>query len=223
MAKFETKITARKLRTQGGSIKDIAKHLQISRSTVSVWCRDITLSPTQIQQLLKSKENNITAGRLRGAQIQKERRLDRIKMAEQEASHLKSLTENEFFIAGLALYLAEGSKRMGRVQFTNSDPRVIKFMLRWFKKFYNTSKQDIRCSIIINHIHQTRDSIIKEYWQKFLTIQPERFTDIRYTKTKQVKIYQNHDTYFGTFSFRINKSTQLLNRLNALTNILLGL
>ncbi|MDP4001806.1 MAG: hypothetical protein Q8P69_02040 [bacterium] len=223
MAKFKTKITARQLRTHGASIKDIAKKLDVSPSTVSIWCRDITLSPTQIKQLLKSKEKNITAGRLRGAQIQRERKLTRIEMAKQEALKLKSLTENEFWIAGLALYLAEGSKRMGRVQFTNSDPRIIKFMLRWFKKFYNISKQDIKCSIIINQIHQTRDSIIKEYWQKYLTIQPERFTDVRYVKTKQSKVYQNHDNYFGTFSFRINKSTQLLNILNALTDRLLNL
>ncbi len=96
-------------------------------------------------------------------------------------------------------------------------------MLRWFKKFYNISKQDIKCSIIINHIHQTRDSIIKEYWQTYLIIHPGRFTDVRYVKTKQSKVYQNHDNYFGTFSFRINKSTQLLNILNALTNRLLNL
>ncbi len=223
MAKYRTRITARQLRTQGASIKDIAKQLKISPSTASIWCRDIILSPTQIRQLLKSKEKNITAGRLRGAQIQRERRLDRIRAAEQEAYRLKSLTDNEFWIAGLALYLAEGSKRMGRVQFTNSDPRIIKFMLRWFKKFYNISKHEIKCSIIINHIHQSRDSIIKEYWQKYLTIPLERFTDIRYVKTKQLKVYENHNNYFGTFSFRINKSTQLLNRLNALTNRLLSL
>lgn len=223
MAKFKAKIIARQLRTRGASIKDIAKQLEISRSTASVWCRDITLSPAQIKQLLKSKEKNITTGRLRGAQIQRERRLDRIKLAEQEALRLKKLTENEFWIAGLALYLAEGSKRMGRVQFTNSDPRIIKFMLRWFKKFYNISRQDIKCSIIINQIHRSRDPIVKEYWQKYLNIQPERFTDIRYAKTKQSKVYQNYDNYFGTFSFRVNKSTQLLNRLNALTSRLLSL
>jgi len=96
-------------------------------------------------------------------------------------------------------------------------------MIQWFKKFYNISKRDIKCSIIINEIHKARDLVIKDYWQKYLSLQSENFTDIRYVKTRQIKVYQNHDRYFGTFSFRVNKSAQLLNRLNAFTNRLLTL
>ena len=81
-------------------------------------------------------------------------------------------------------------------------------MIQWFKKFYNISKRDIKCSIIINEIHKARDLVIKDYWQKYLSLQSENFTDIRYVKTRQIKVYQNHDRYFGTFSFRVNKSAQ---------------
>ncbi|MDP3697700.1 MAG: hypothetical protein Q8R55_06870 [Candidatus Taylorbacteria bacterium] len=222
MAKFLIKSSARELRKQGGSIKDIARILSVSQSTASLWCRDIKLSKKQINRLLKSKGNNITRGRLRGAQIQREKRINAIKLAVKEAKKLKKLTNNEYFIAGLALYLAEGSKKMDRAQFTNTNPAVIKFMLKWFSKFYNVSRENIKYTILINKIHKDRDMELKRFWQKYLKLKPESFTNIRYIKTRQKKVYSNHDNYYGTFSFRINKSTHLLYKLNALTTRLLS-
>src|SRR3989338_10000868 len=223
MAKFKEKLEAHSLRRLGHSINYIADKLSVSKGSISIWCRDIELSPAQIKKLLKSKNQGITRGRLKGALMQKMKRINAIKLAEKEAKKMGSVSKNQFWFAGLALYLAEGSKKMGRVQFTNSDPRVIRYMIQWFKKFYNISKRDIKCSIIINEIHKARDLVIKDYWQKYLSLQSENFTDIRYVKTRQIKVYQNHDRYFGTFSFRVNKSAQLLNRLNAFTNRLLTL
>jgi transcriptional regulator with XRE-family HTH domain len=222
MAKSIQKLEAQKLRKQGWSIKDVAEKLIIAKSTVSIWCRDIKLTKKQIARLLRSKQKKITRGRLKGAQVQKMKRLEAIKLATQEASmKLKALTDGEFFIAGLALYLAEGSRNMGRVHFTNSNPRIIKFVLRWFKKFYHASKNDMRYSVTINLIHKKREGKIKKFWQRYLKIRSSQFTPFRYTNIVQKKIYANYDNYFGTFSFRINKSTHLLYRLKALMNRLL--
>lgn len=223
MAKFLIKVKAQELRRRGNSIKDIAKKLHVSQSTVSLWCRDIKLSVKQIDELLKSKENNITRGRLRGAQIQRQKRISAIKLAKKEAKRLKKLTDKEYFITGLALYLAEGSKKMDRVQFTNTNPAMINLMLNWFSKFYNISRKNIKYTILINAIHKNRDAELKSFWQKYLKIKPENFTDIRYIKTRQKKIYSNYNNYYGTFSFRVNKSTHLLYKLNALTARLLSL
>lgn len=48
MAKSKEKNKALKLRQQGESIKKIAKKLKIAKSTISLWCRDIELTPEQI-------------------------------------------------------------------------------------------------------------------------------------------------------------------------------
>ena|SRR3989338_8094362 len=221
MAKFKEKLEAHSLRRLGHSINYIADKLSVSKGSISIWCRDIELSPAQIKKLLKSKNQGITRGRLKGALMQKMKRINAIKLAEKEAKKMGSVSKNQFWFAGLALYLAEGSKKMGRVQFTNSDPRVINFMLRWFQVFYGISANNLRCSVLINIIHKIRDEKIKKFWQKYLKIKSDRFTNIRYVKTKQRKIYANYENYYGTFSFRINKSTHLLYKLNALTNRLL--
>lgn len=50
MAKSKEKNKALILRQNGESIKDIAKRLKISKSTVSLWCRDIKLTSEQIKK-----------------------------------------------------------------------------------------------------------------------------------------------------------------------------
>jgi len=188
---------------------------------VSLWCKNIRLSDEQMRKLLKSKKKAINAGLVKGTMLQKNKKINALKLADLEAKKLKRLTRGEFWIAGLALYLAEGSKKMDRAQFTNSDPRVINFMLKWFKQFHNITADNIKCSILINSIHKKRDAQIKKFWQKYFNIKPKQFTSIRYIETRQRKIYANHNNYFGTFSFRINKSTHLLYRLKATIDRLL--
>ena len=56
MKKDSIKAKALVLRQQGESINSIAKKLSISKSTASVWCRDIALSETQ-QKILSEKSN----------------------------------------------------------------------------------------------------------------------------------------------------------------------
>jgi transcriptional regulator with XRE-family HTH domain len=38
---------ARELRAQGWSIKEIERHLGVSRSSVSLWVRDVVLGPAE--------------------------------------------------------------------------------------------------------------------------------------------------------------------------------
>lgn len=223
MAKSKLKIEARKLRNSGKSIKDIAIITKTSQSTVSLWCRDIRLTEQQLKKILDEKQYLIIRGRLRGANFQRMKRVNAIRIAKSEARRLKKLTENEFFVAGLALYLAEGTKTYGTVQFTNSNKRIIKFMIKWFRCFYGINPANLRCSIHINAVHKNREREIISFWRKYLGLNTENFTKIRYVKTRSMKKYENHNKYFGTMDFRIKKSSDLLYKLNALTDRLLNI
>lgn len=44
MSKFELKHRASQLRKSGASVSEIATQLGISKSTASLWCRDIVLT-----------------------------------------------------------------------------------------------------------------------------------------------------------------------------------
>jgi hypothetical protein len=221
MAKHLLKIKAIALRKNGTSIKDIAKRLEVSQGIVSLWCRGINLSKEQITKLIKSKKSKITAGRLKGALAQKTKRLNYIEEMEVEARSLGKLSKNELFVSGLALYLAEGTKGYSTVQFTNKDPLVIKFMLRWFKEIYSIDVNDMKCSLIINSSHTHRDYEIRKFWSNCLGINKDRFTKTRFVLAKHKKIFDNPNEYRGTFNFRILKSSRLLYKINAYCSQLL--
>ena len=51
MAKFQQKSEAIQLRKTGESIKVIAKKLKVSVGSVSLWCRDVQLTPAQLKEL----------------------------------------------------------------------------------------------------------------------------------------------------------------------------
>ncbi|HWO07327.1 MAG TPA: hypothetical protein VNM40_01950 [Candidatus Paceibacterota bacterium] len=81
MASRRLKERAWQLREQGMSISDIAHTLSASKSTVSYWCRDISLSKIQ-QQLLAAKQHQAgMLGRLRAAEQKRAARLNDISRA----------------------------------------------------------------------------------------------------------------------------------------------
>jgi len=54
---------ARSLRQQGLSYSEIAKRVNVAKSSVSVWCRDVKLSKSQIDRLKQSKLEAAARGR----------------------------------------------------------------------------------------------------------------------------------------------------------------
>ena len=51
------------------------------------------------------------------------------------------------------LYWAEGDKRSGRVQFSNSDPDMIRLMMEWFRKFCEVPEAKFRIGLFVHSLH----------------------------------------------------------------------
>ncbi|MEK7582979.1 MAG: hypothetical protein AAB483_01070 [Patescibacteria group bacterium] len=214
MAKSQIRIQARKLRKNGRSIKDIARLLKMPKSTISYWCRDIELTKEQNEALTQLKQGAVRQGQLNGALVNKKKRLARIELYRQEGKEVfQNISKEEYFVAGLMLYLAEGSKKNRNIDFVNSDPEVIKFMLHWFYRFFSLSPNNFTFRVSINKIHKSRDRKIKEYWATYLKLPLDRFQSTVFLQSKQNKRYENHDEYFGTFRLRMLKGTDLLYRI----------
>ena len=211
------------MRKEGYSIKDICIQLNLPKSTVSIWCNDIELTKAQYTVLMNRKEPAIRQGQINGAKRNKQNRLDKIARYEKEAlEKIPSLLQGEYYIAGLILYLAEGSKKNRDVDFVNSDPLVIKFMLNWFYHFFKLTPRNFVFRVAINQIHRNRDEILKSYWAKFLHVPREQFRKTVFLKSKQNKRYENHDNYFGTFRFHMLKGTDLSYRILGLISAVLN-
>lgn len=198
------------MRSKGESVGGIAKKLRVSKGTVSLWVQDIVLTVEQLQSIRKQWIIGTEAGRLKGAWMQKQRRLAVMKKMEESGSdRFKNLSDDGFFVGGIALYWAEGSKKTRKLEICNSDPKMIKFMVNWFRKYFGIETHRFSIRVGINEIHRKREEIIKKYWANFLDIPISQFRKTSYKKTKPHKVYGNYNDYFGTLILSILKPGEL--------------
>lgn len=116
---------ARSLRIeQGRSVKEIARELAVSTSTVSRWVRDVALTSEQ-QAALRAhgRGDRVAAGR-----TNRERARGR-RAAWQEEARARASDKPAIHMAGCMLFWAEGSCSRNSVYFTNSDPAMVRFFL----------------------------------------------------------------------------------------------
>ncbi len=165
--KRETRARACELRRQGHSIKEIAEALEVSRSSVSVWVRDIVLTNEQLQ-VLKDRQ------RLWGAQNAgaKHNRTNALAQREQFQAEGRSQAKSGsmLHLMGCMLYWAEGAKGRNGINFVNADPN----MLRLFAQFLREELFVLDSEIVI-YIHtHTQDAIeierIVAYWLDLLML-----------------------------------------------------
>lgn len=212
MSKFILKNDARAMRKKGFSILDIAKKLHISKSTASIWCRDIELSETQIKRLIERQGQSQLKGRLKGAMLNKQRRLHIIEQSNNQGmDSMGKLTDRDMLVVAVALYWAEGSKTdsTGGFVFVNSDPEMIKIMNHFLIHILNVPKKDISCRIQINRIHEPRINTVLKFWKKMLDLQSLQMKKPYYIDTKVSKVYPNHNRYFGVCRLGVAKSSRL--------------
>ena len=157
---FSKKLKAIELRKNGLSYSEIRKFIAVSKSTLSIWLKDIQLSEQQ-----KSRLSKLQATGYIGAKKNQSIALSRHKkIREFAAKEAIKLVKNPFFVAGLMLYWAEGDRRSGRVQFSNSDSSMIKLMMKWFRKFCNVPEEKFRIGLFIHTLHVREDC--HDFWSK---------------------------------------------------------
>jgi hypothetical protein len=155
---------ARLLRAQGLPLGDIAARLEVSKSSVSLWVRDVDFVPRP----------RIDRGRRRAPnalQRRKQAEIDRL-LAEGRA-RVGRLSEREFLMAGVALYAGEGSKGDGSVHFANNDPRMVAFFCDWLRHFFEVDESRLRVRL---YLHQGLDlAAATAYWSELTGIPSTQF------------------------------------------------
>ncbi|MFH9043244.1 helix-turn-helix domain-containing protein [Streptomyces sp. NPDC017966] len=127
-AKDDLRARARELRLQGWTYDQIQAELSCSKSSVSLWVRDLP-SPK------RSSRPDTTAARRGVKRAVKNRAAAREELRSSAESEIGPLTSRELFLVGVGLYWSEGAKaKKGahrRVIFVNSDPNMVKVFLLW--------------------------------------------------------------------------------------------
>ncbi|KKW45886.1 MAG: hypothetical protein UY98_C0035G0004 [Candidatus Kaiserbacteria bacterium GW2011_GWA2_58_9] len=203
------------MRRRGKSIRHISSTLHASKSTVSYWCRNISLSSKQIQKLVLNKLEGAAVGRLRAAERKRSARLAAIQAeGELGAQAVGSLSQRDLFILGAGLYWGEGYKNGNEeCGLTNSDPAIIRAFIQWLKEIHSVRMVDLILRVSINATHKHRDREIKRYWSLITTIPLAQFTKTSFIKISSRKIYKNSHIHFGTLRVKVRRGTALRRRI----------
>lgn len=202
----------------------IAKKLQISKSSVSLWCADIPLTVSQQKRLIENSRNGSVKGRLIGAAMNRKKKLDAIALAREGGKRsIKKLSHYERMLVGLGLYWGEGVKAdKSHLSIVNSDPHLIKFMHTWFREVFKVDKSAFSPRVFINHVHRSRERQILTFWSELLGIPSKQFGRTVFLNINSKKVYENHNSYYGVLALRVRKGTALKYRILGLIEALGG-
>jgi transposase-like protein len=136
---------ARRLRREEGlPITEICRRLNVSKGSVSVWVRDIELTPEQKAEL--HKNHYAYRAQLRGGHSNA-KKFRALREQYQQEARLKAHERDPLHIAGCMLYWGEGTKHKNRLVFTNSDPDMLKFYIKFLRESLLVANSDITLAI----------------------------------------------------------------------------
>jgi len=215
MAKIKEKYKAIEMRKNGFSIGEISKKLNVSKSTASVWCRDIVLSETQMKTLENRIKERGAKALFRVAEKKREERIKRTQVLSNKGKKdVGSVDKRDLFMAGLALYWGGGYKKGSQeFGFTNSDPVINIFIIKWLQEIYGIEKYRLILRVSINEKFANSEKEIINYWCKKLGIRKEQFTKTSFIKTKLKKIFPNNINHYGTLRIKVSRGTDLRRRI----------
>lgn len=215
MAKIKEREEAIELRVAGKSIGEIAKKLHVSKSTASFWCRDIILTDRQIQTIARKSRHHATEALLRSSELRRAKREEDTEIQTNLGKKdVGPLSKRERMLVGLGLYWGEGYKRGSQeLGFTNSDPDMILFYIRWLQQVYEVGKDRLILRVSINEQHRYRISEVEKYWSTLTEVPLSQFTKSSLIKTASTKLYTKKDAHFGTLRVKVKRGTSLRRRI----------
>ena len=159
------KLKAIRLRKSGASYSQIRKEVKVSKSSLSLWLRGMSLPEKRLKELqgfsvVRIEKYRETRRRTREARWAKVR--------ETAKKDIGSLNKRELFLVGLFLYWGEGGKtKAATTTISNTDPAMILFFIRWLR-WFKVPRDRLRV-----HIHLYADMNVQkelQYWSKTLKL-----------------------------------------------------
>ena len=151
----EKKFRAGELRKNGKSYTEIADALTISKSTAYGWTKKIKLSKTARMRIEKRLKESFGRGlaaynKIYGKIRSEEAAKIRNEIEKKSSKEIGILSFNDLKLIGSALYWAEGgTKNRNRLQFSNSNPLMIKVIMQFFRKVCGAPDNKIKALVHI--------------------------------------------------------------------------
>jgi predicted transcriptional regulator len=165
-AKDDVRAKARELRERGLAYQQIAAELGVSKSSVSLWVRDLPRPERLSYEECAKRRDRAVAAYWAAERPRREAAREAIRAEAQERTG--QLSARDVLVAGAIAYWCEGTKskpyrRSNRVIFMNSDPRLIRFYLG-FLRLAKVSQDQLAFQL---SIHETADVVsAQEFWRQ---------------------------------------------------------
>jgi hypothetical protein len=150
---------ARELRGRGLSIEEIARVTGVSVSSVSNWVRDVPLDEEHRVALRR----RVVDGHRRGSEANRAQARSR-RRSFQARGRATALLGDPMHAAGAMLYWAEGSRQRNAVVFTNSDPDMVRYFVRYLRRCFGVTDESfaLTCNLFADHVEGQRQ--IEQFW-----------------------------------------------------------
>jgi hypothetical protein len=213
-AKDDLRAKACELRLRGLDYDDIVTQLGVSKSSVSLWVRDLPRPP----RVVPEERAKRTSEQMRRywATERRARAARRAAASAAAAASIGDLTDREILLAGALAYWCEGLKnkpyrRADRVTFTNSDPELISFFLL-FLDTAGISRSDLAFQL---QIHETADvESAKRFWLTLTGARTEQFGKIVLKQHNPLTTRKNTGgSYHGCLRVDVRHSCELYRRI----------
>lgn len=209
--KLNLKKIAIGLRKQGYSYGEILKVIKVSKSSLTLWFKNIELSKS-IKDKLAEKAGNTY---LIGAKAWRDQRIKRTKDIKNVAlREIGNINDKEILLLGTMLYWGEGTKQSNTnisqgVEFVNSDPRMCRFFIKWITKIVGIGTDRLKFSVYVNEAKKDQKKKYINLWSREVDIPKERIK-VYFTKDRNTNFRRtNRDTYKGQLRIKVSKSTDL--------------
>lgn len=213
-AKDDLRAKARELRAKGMDYEQICAALHVSKSSVSLWVRDMPRPP----RISTEEGRKRTAeGYRRYYQARRSvQKAQRVAEVSEAAAEVGSLTDREILIAGAIAYWCEGTKdkpyrQAGRVDFINNDPALISFFLKFLESI-GVRPEDL---IFRMYIHENADvESAQQYWLELTGAPPDQFRPpvLKHHNPKTVR-KNTGDNYRGCLRIDVRRSSRLYRKI----------
>jgi len=206
------------LRKKEYSYSEISKETGVAKSTINNWLAlaGLTLSREHLQvQAKKRIENHTIASE--ASKITRARRIEE-EIQDFIMENKKNLND-PFFVTGIMLYEAEGSKSTD-CKFSNSDYRLIIVFIRFVEK-YTLLRRDKNITFEL-YIHESRSvdlDRIKRFWSAKIGIPVEKLRV--YWKRNKIISRKENMNYVGQIRIRVYGKKVFGSKLLAISDIIL--
>ena len=213
-AKDDLHEKARDLRSRGYTYTEIAAELGVSKSSVSLWVRDLPRVGRISYEEIRKRNAEGLSRYWQAEGLRREARRQAVNDA--AAAEIGPLDQREILIAGAIAYWCEGCKSKPhrpseQIAFINSDPQLIRFFLS-FLDAAGVTRDRLICRV---SIHESADvAAAQQFWLDLTGLPDSQFRRPTLKRHNPRTVRKNTGpNYHGCLVIKVRRSAELYRQI----------